>query len=87
MSWGENPIRLTGLALRTEGSRSQKNYRVVTEVASEGKQVAIVKVGAMFVNSIELLHRNDALQKKEKKWLTSHLAQPLSFYSSATWWK
>lgn len=58
------PVNRLGLAYGREPL--SKNYRVVTEVESAGKHAAIVKVGAMFVNSIELLHRNDVLQKGEE---------------------
>lgn len=40
-----------------------KNYRVITEVRTEYGHVAIVKVGAMFVNSIETTHTGSALEK------------------------
>jgi phosphatidylserine decarboxylase len=40
-----------------------KNYRVITEVNTEFGHVAIVKVGAMFVNSIETTHKGSELHK------------------------
>lgn len=40
-----------------------KNYRVITEVQTEFGHVAIVKVGAMFVNSIETIHEGSDLTK------------------------
>lgn len=40
-----------------------KNYRSITEIDLLGHQVALVKVGAMFVNSIELTHPNENLIK------------------------
>ncbi len=40
--------------------------------------MALVKVGAMFVNSIELLHERDTVQKV-KKWHTLHLVQQLCY--------
>lgn len=40
-----------------------KNYRVITEVKTEFGHVAIVKVGAMFVNSIETTHKGSDLEK------------------------
>ncbi|PHA00952.1 phosphatidylserine decarboxylase [Bacillus pseudomycoides] len=43
-----------------------KNYRSVTEIESEGERMALVKVGAMFVNSIELLHEREVVQKGEE---------------------
>lgn len=43
-----------------------KNYRVISEVKTEFGQVAIVKVGAMFVNSIETTHKGSELKKGEE---------------------
>ncbi|PLS01228.1 phosphatidylserine decarboxylase [Neobacillus cucumis] len=40
-----------------------KNYRVITEVKTNYGHVAIVKVGAMFVNSIETTHKGSELVK------------------------
>lgn len=43
-----------------------KNYRVITELKTEFGFVSIVKVGAMFVNSIETTHRGAKLDKGEE---------------------
>jgi phosphatidylserine decarboxylase len=43
-----------------------KNYRVITEVKTNFGMAAIVKVGAMFINSIELIHSGDELTKGEE---------------------
>jgi phosphatidylserine decarboxylase len=40
-----------------------KNYRVITEVKTEYGHVAVVKVGAMFVNSIETTYKGTQLKK------------------------
>ncbi|WP_144547753.1 phosphatidylserine decarboxylase [Bacillus sp. X1(2014)] len=40
-----------------------KNYRVITEAKTDYGYVAIVKVGAMFVNSIETTHKGSELEK------------------------
>lgn len=40
-----------------------KNYRSITEVRHGTASTSIVKVGAMFVNSIELIHEGDQLVK------------------------
>ncbi|MEH7109552.1 phosphatidylserine decarboxylase [Bacillus sp. JJ1764] len=40
-----------------------KNYRVITEVKTSFGHVTIVKVGAMFVNSIETTHEGSELEK------------------------
>jgi phosphatidylserine decarboxylase len=43
-----------------------KNYRRLTEIEHDGKHVVVVKVGAMFVNSIELTHESEQLVKGEE---------------------
>lgn len=43
-----------------------KNYRVITEVETDAGHVAVVKVGAMFVNSIETTHKGTSLEKGEE---------------------
>ncbi|MCM3619145.1 phosphatidylserine decarboxylase [Sutcliffiella horikoshii] len=43
-----------------------KNYRRLTEIENGGKHVVVVKVGAMFVNSIELTHESEQLVKGEE---------------------
>jgi phosphatidylserine decarboxylase len=40
-----------------------KNFRVITEVKTDFGYMAIVKVGAMFINSIEITHAGDQLEK------------------------
>ncbi|MCP8967201.1 phosphatidylserine decarboxylase [Ectobacillus ponti] len=63
---GRKSYPVNELGLKYGKDTLSKNYRSITEVDSAGKHTAIVKVGAMFVNSIELLHRNDELQKGEE---------------------
>lgn len=43
-----------------------KNFRVITEVEHNKGRLSIVKVGAMFVNSIEVIHEGDHLVKGEE---------------------
>ena len=43
-----------------------KNYRMITEVNTDYGHTAIVKVGAMFVNSIETTHTGSKLEKGEE---------------------
>lgn len=40
-----------------------KNYRSITEIEVLNHKIAVVKVGAMFVNSIELTHPNENLNR------------------------
>ncbi|MFS0822619.1 phosphatidylserine decarboxylase [Bacillus sp. 1P02SD] len=43
-----------------------KNYRKITELRAKDSYVAVVKVGAMFVNSIETTYTSDSVQKGEE---------------------
>ncbi|MFD3447656.1 phosphatidylserine decarboxylase [Microbacteriaceae bacterium 4G12] len=63
---GKKSYPVNQLGLKYGREPLSKNYRVVTEVQSEDKHLAIVKVGAMFVNSIELLHEKEEVQKGEE---------------------
>jgi phosphatidylserine decarboxylase len=55
------PVNKVGLKY---GRRTlAKNYRSITEVELSNQKMAIVKVGAMFVNSIELTHTNENLKR------------------------
>jgi phosphatidylserine decarboxylase len=48
-----------------------KNYRMITEIDYDGVTIAMVKVGAMFINSIELLTTEMELKKGEEMALFS----------------
>ncbi|MGG5254974.1 phosphatidylserine decarboxylase [Neobacillus sp. SM06] len=43
-----------------------KNYRMITEIKTQFGFVAVVKVGAMFVNSIEVSHLGESVKKGEE---------------------
>jgi phosphatidylserine decarboxylase len=43
-----------------------KNYRVITELKTDYGFMSVVKVGAMFVNSIEITHTGSQLKKGEE---------------------
>ena len=43
-----------------------KNYREITEIQHTGGVLSVIKVGAMFVNSIERTHSGDTLHKGEE---------------------
>jgi phosphatidylserine decarboxylase len=43
-----------------------KNYRVITELKTDYGFMSVVKVGAMFVNSIEITHPQSELIKGEE---------------------
>ncbi|KGX91069.1 phosphatidylserine decarboxylase [Pontibacillus halophilus JSM 076056 = DSM 19796] len=59
------PVNKWGL--RFGKSPISRNYRVITELAEhDGSRLAFVKVGAMWINSIELTHKGDTLNKGEE---------------------
>lgn len=43
-----------------------KNYRMLSEVRSQGKHIVIAKVGAMFINSVTLTHQGKHLVKGDE---------------------
>ncbi|WP_458412422.1 phosphatidylserine decarboxylase [Schinkia sp. CFF1] len=43
-----------------------KNYRKISEISCRGSHVALAKVGALFINSITLTHKNEILSKGEE---------------------
>jgi phosphatidylserine decarboxylase len=65
-SLGGKSYPVNRLGLKYGKQPLSKNYRMITEVNANGKHVAIVKVGAMFVNSIELTHPNEYLTKGQE---------------------
>lgn len=58
------PVNKLGLKYGKEPL--SKNYRIITEINSNGSHVAMVKVGAMFVNSIEIIHESENISKGEE---------------------
>lgn len=58
------PVNRFGMTLGK--SPLSKNYREITEMAYEGGRLAVIKVGAMFVNTIERTHTGDTLLKGEE---------------------
>ena len=65
-SLGKKSYPVNRLGLLYGKAPLSKNYRMITEVDANGRRLAIVKVGAMFVNSIELTHKNEHLTKGEE---------------------
>lgn len=63
---GEKSYPVNRLGLKYGRDTLSKNYRRITEVKHDGGHLAIVKVGAMFVNSIELIHKGEELTKGEE---------------------
>ncbi|MBD7935771.1 MULTISPECIES: phosphatidylserine decarboxylase [Cytobacillus] len=58
------PVNKWGLSLGKD--TLSKNYRKISEIQYDGGELAMVKVGAMFVNSIERTYQNDTLKKGEE---------------------
>ncbi|AKU25841.1 Phosphatidylserine decarboxylase proenzyme [Geobacillus stearothermophilus] len=63
---GRKSYPVNRLGLKYGKRPLEKNYRLITEVKAGGKRMAIVKIGAMFVNSIELTHTGEQLVKGEE---------------------
>ena len=63
---GTKSYPVNKLGLKYGKNTLSKNYRTISEVKHASGQLAIVKVGAMFVNSIELIHENEKLAKGEE---------------------
>ena len=58
------PVNKWGMTLGKQPL--SKNYREITEIRHTGGFLSVVKVGAMFVNSIERTHSGDTLHKGEE---------------------
>ncbi|MBO0959420.1 phosphatidylserine decarboxylase [Neobacillus sp. MM2021_6] len=65
-SLGKKSYPVNKLGLKYGRRTLAKNYRMITEVKTEFGHVAVVKVGAMFVNSIETTHKGSELVKGEE---------------------
>ncbi len=63
---GTRSYPVNSLGLKYGKSTLAKNYRTITEMEYGRGRLAVVKVGAMFVNSIETVHAGDWLQKGEE---------------------
>lgn len=65
-SLGQKSYPVNKLGLKYGKHPLAKNFRKITEVTSDGQHLAIVKVGAMFINSIEMTHTSEQLIKGEE---------------------
>ena len=54
------------LGLKYGKAPLSKNYRTITELQHECGHVSVVKVGALFVNSIEVVHNGEHINKGEE---------------------
>ncbi len=65
-SLGKRSYPVNALGLRYGKRPLSRNYRVITELSYRGQRLALVKVGAMNVNTIELTHTGRELKKGEE---------------------
>jgi phosphatidylserine decarboxylase len=63
---GSRSYPVNRLGLKYGKATLAKNFRTITEIGYEKHRMAVVKVGAMFVNSIEPVHKGDQLEKGEE---------------------
>ncbi|MFC0557967.1 phosphatidylserine decarboxylase [Halalkalibacter alkalisediminis] len=63
---GGRSYPVNDLGLRYGKKPLSKNYRLITEMNVNAKHVALVKVGAMNVNTIEVTHKNNNVNKGDE---------------------
>lgn len=63
---GEKSFPVNSLGMRLNDNLFATNYRVISEVATDHGQVAIVKVGALNINSIGLTNPSQTFQKGDE---------------------
>ncbi|MEH7379871.1 phosphatidylserine decarboxylase [Bacillus sp. JJ1533] len=63
---GKKSYPVNRLGLKYGKDPLSKNFRKITEIRVKDSYVALVKVGAMFVNSIETTHTSDSVEKGEE---------------------
>lgn len=63
---GKKSYPVNKLGLRYGRRPLSKNYRRISEIKHENGHIAVVKVGAMFVNSIEMVHEGSKINKGDE---------------------
>ncbi|MBM4762371.1 phosphatidylserine decarboxylase [Bacillus sp. B15-48] len=63
---GDRSYPVNRLGLKYGKETLAKNFRTITEIKYDTVRIALVKVGAMFVNSIETVHEREELIKGEE---------------------
>lgn len=63
---GSKSYPVNRLGLKYGEQTLAKNFRIITELNNKDTRFAMVKVGAMFINSIEILQNNNIWQKGEE---------------------
>ncbi|MBW8348190.1 phosphatidylserine decarboxylase [Bacillus sp. IITD106] len=65
-SLGSKSYPVNRLGLKYGNSTLSKNFRTVSELEHNGKLIAMVKVGAMFINSVEIMNQGHEWKKGEE---------------------
>ncbi|MBS4194761.1 phosphatidylserine decarboxylase [Lederbergia citri] len=65
-SLGSRSYPVNRLGLKYGNSTLSKNFRTVSELDHNGKLMAMVKVGAMFINSVEIINQGQKWKKGEE---------------------
>jgi phosphatidylserine decarboxylase len=65
-SLGKKSYPVNKMGLKYGRHPLAKNYRRITEIKHENGHLAVVKVGAMFVNSIEMVHEGYNINKGDE---------------------
>ncbi len=60
---GKKSFPVNKMGMKHGKSTLAKNYRCITELETNYGHAAVAKVGAMFINSIELTHQGDSWRK------------------------
>ncbi len=63
---GANSYPVNQIGLKYGKAPLSKNFRIVTEIEQDGASLSIVKIGAMFINSIELTYSENMLRIGEE---------------------
>jgi phosphatidylserine decarboxylase len=63
---GGKSYPVNNLSLKYGKDPLSKNFRIISEFLTDNKHYSLVKVGAMFVNSIELIHTSEEVIKGEE---------------------
>jgi phosphatidylserine decarboxylase len=65
-SLGKKSFPVNRIGLKYGKSALSKNYRVITEIDTDGGPVAMIKVGAMLINSVIVTNHNKIWHKGEE---------------------
>lgn len=65
-SLGSKSYPVNRLGIKYGDSTLSKNFRTITELEHDGKSIAMVKVGAMFINSVEMINHGLEWKKGEE---------------------